>query len=41
MRKENDILSASRKAFGELNGKPGTLERRLQRLTEQELGLVV
>ncbi len=41
MKKENDILSATRKAFGKLYGKPRTLEQRLQGLTEQELGRVV
>ena len=40
-KKENDILSATRKAFGRLEGKPRSLEQRLQSLTEQELGLVV
>ena len=38
--KENDILTATRKAFGKLGGKPKTLEQRLQSLREQELGLV-
>ena len=41
MKKENDILSATRKAFGRLEGKPRSLEQRLQSLTDQELGLVV
>ena len=41
MKKENDILSATRKAFGRLEGKPRSLEQRLNSLTEQELGLVV
>ena len=41
MKKENDILAATRKAFGKLEGKPRSLEQRLQSLTEQELGLVV
>ena len=40
-KKENDILSATRKAFGKLDGKPRSLEQRLQSLTDQELGLVV
>jgi len=40
-KKENDILSATRKAFGRLEGKPRSLEQRLNSLTEQELGLVV
>ena len=41
MKKENDILAATRKAFGRLDGKPRSLEQRLQSLTDQELGLVV
>ena len=41
MKKENDILSATRRAFGRLEGKPRSLEQRLNSLTEQELGLVV
>ena len=41
MKKENDILSATRKAFGKLDGKQRSLEQRLQSLTDQELGLVV
>ena len=40
-KKENDILSATKKAFGKLDGKPRSLEQRLTSLTEQELGLVV
>ena len=39
--KENDILSATRKAFGKLDRKQRSLEQRLQSLTDQELGLVV
>ena len=41
MRKENDILAATRKVFGKLEGEPRSLEQRLQSLTEQESGLVV
>ena len=40
-RKENDILTSTRKAFGKLNRKPLPLEDRLQRLSEQELNLVL
>ena len=40
-KKDNDILSVTRKAFGKLDGKPRSLEQRLNSLTEQELGLVV
>ena len=40
-KKENDILSATRKAFGKLDRKQRSLEQRLQSLTDQELGLVV
>ena len=40
MWKENDILAATRTAFGKLEGKPRSLGQRLQSLTEQELGLV-
>ena len=39
-RKENDILTSTRKEFGKLNRKPLPLEGRLQRLSEQELNLV-
>jgi hypothetical protein len=41
MKKENDILAATRKAFGKLDRKSRSLEQWLQGLTEQELGLVV
>ena len=41
IRKENDVLTATRKAFGKLERKPMPLEDRLQRLSEQELYLVL
>ena len=41
IRKENDVLTATRKAFGKLDRKPMPLEDRLQRLSEQELYLVL
>ena len=40
-KRENDILAATRKAFGKLEGKPRSLEQRLQSLTERELVLIV
>ena len=36
MKKENDILSATRKAFGRLEGVQDWPEQRLNSLTEQE-----
>ena len=41
IRKENDVLTATRKAFGKLDRKQAPLEERLQRLSEQDLYLVL
>ena len=41
IRKENDLLTATRKAFGKLDRKQAPLEERLQRLSEQDLYLVL
>ena len=39
--KEVNILGATRKAFGKLDGTPRSLEERLNRLRDTELGLVL
>ena len=41
IRKDNDLLSATRKAFGKLDRTPMTLEKRLERLSETELQVVL
>tara|TARA_R100001510_G_C7563600_1_gene142728 strand:+ start:151 stop:528 length:378 start_codon:yes stop_codon:yes gene_type:complete len=37
IRKENDLMSGIRKAFGKGSGTPMPLEKRLERLSEQDL----
>ena len=41
IRKDNDLLSATRKAFGTLDRTPIALEKRLERLSETELQVVL
>ena len=41
IRKENDVLTATRKAFGKLDRKLMPLEDRLQRLSKRDLYLVL
>mgnify|MGYP001439126053 CR=1 FL=1 len=41
IKKENDILTATRKAFGKLNAAPQTLEQRLSNLSETNLRVIL
>ena len=41
IRKDNDLLSATRKAFGKLDRQPLPLEKRLEVLSETELQVVL